>query len=182
MAHDFDPKAPPPPLLGINPMFDYSQVPVGLSAAAVGQFLIACLLVVQLWLAPAVVKAWSSKQWALACYPIVVFAASGLGMALRRGWGWWLTCAIYYYVFFNIPVALVLWTTRDQDKAFNLLDHLIVAGLAIFLLTYLNRPELLRFIRFGSADGRAKPWMRLSPAVVGGAGAAIRLVIELTKN
>src|SRR5688572_32632409 len=104
MAHHFDPQDPPPIKDGHNPLADYAQPPVGISAMAVGQFLLAALQTVPLFFAPTVVKSWTASGWALALYPVVLFAASGVGMALRRGWGWWLTCAIYYYVFFNIPV------------------------------------------------------------------------------
>jgi hypothetical protein len=181
MANDFDPKDPPPPDYGHNPLAEYAQVPVGISAMAVGQFLMAGLLTVTFFFAPTVVKSWTVSEWAIALYPVAVFAASGLGMAMRSGWGWWLTCAIYFYVFFNIPVGLVLWTTQEQ-QTFRIFDQLLMAGLAIFLLTYLNRPEILRFVRFGSKDGRAPQWMRISPVFVGMLGAGVRLIIELMRN
>jgi hypothetical protein len=50
---------------------------------------------------------------------------------------------------------------------------------AILMVAYLNRPEVLRFIRFATSDGRPSSGMRLSPAVAGFVGAVVRLIVEL---
>jgi hypothetical protein len=177
---DFDPRDPPR-LASQNPLREYQRPPEGLSALTIGQFALAALMLVRVGLVrPEVRAAWGAGEWLLALYPAGVFGLAATGIALRRGWGWWVTCAIYFYMFFNLPVALAVWTIKGGT--FEAANNLIIFGLAVGVLAYINRPQLLRFIRFRTPDGRPGKWARATPILAGAIGAAVRLGMELGRG
>lgn len=172
---EFDPADPPTPAAD-NPLTEYRQPPQGIFVIAVLQFVIAALLAWVLLSFPGR-ETWSTGTWLLFAYPPVLFAVSGLGLALRRGWGWVLVCTVYFYLFFSVPVNLALWTLR-RDVEFSVGAQLVIMITSILALAYLNRAELTRHIRFGSADGRLTQGRQLAPLVLGLGGGVVRLIVE----
>ena len=172
MAGAFDPRNTEPQLAQ-NPLRQYRTAQAGLSAIATGQFVIAGLMVLSVI---AGARLWrdgtqmSSGQWVTVLYPPLLFGAAGLGLTLRAGWGWWLTSAIYSFGFFSVPVSLVLWSFDKQR--FQPGASLVTFLLCAFVLGYLSRREVQRFIRFGTPDGRPSRLASWSPLVIGLLGAA----------
>lgn len=178
MPADFDPSDPPQESSG-NPLADYQRAPGGLQVVAIFQLIIALLLVVVV--ASALRSAGApAYRWVLNMLPAGLFAASAAGLFLRRGWGWWMTCSIHCLVFFSMPVALVLWTFHRAD--FSAPAQLFCFVCAVLVVGYLNRPEVMRFVRFGTPDRRPAPRTRMTPVVVGLLGAVIRLVAEWIRH
>lgn len=160
-----------------NPLAQQARAPVGISALATGHFAIAVTYMLMLLSRSAAER--TPAVWFSGVIPALLLCVSGAGLALRRGWGWWLTCAIYYAVFFNLPVGLSLWGVRGQP--FDPLNNLLVFGLAVFLLVYLTRGELLRFIQFHTPDGRPRRLTLLTPVALGAAWALIHLLVRITR-
>ena len=177
MANDyFDPRDPPDISDG-HPLHDYLKPPPGLAKLATAQVFVAILIILR-----GVIDLRAGQPLTLAflttlILPAGLLAASGLALRERTAWGWWLTAALYYCVFFNLPVDLVLWTVRGV--AFPLATHLVVFGLAVFVLAYLTRPEILRFIRFATPDGKPRRSVLISPALVGLGWSVVGLVHSL---
>lgn len=176
-AGDFNPVDPPVPE-DVNPVTAYKRAPAGLSTLATAQFLIATLLLLNAVLidhrAPL-----SSSHWTIALYPVALLYAAGLGLGLRQGWGWWLTCAIYAFAALSLP-SIVL-QSRAADQPFPL-GSLIVLALCLVTVGYLNRAEVMRFFRFWTRDGRPGPLLRYSPFAVGGIAALIATSLHLAGN
>ncbi len=174
--HEFDPTDPSVAESG-NPLLEYVKPPAGIGVVAGLQFVLAGSIVLAMVGAGESLRSWSAARWASLLVPAVFLCASGAGLAMRRGWGWWLTCAIYYTVFFNLPVEVALWTLRGT--AFNLLTNLLVFGLAVVVLAYLTRRELLRFIAFRTADGKPTARIMITPVIAGLAWAVVGLIVRL---
>lgn len=177
MTDDFDP-TDPPPAPPINPLVAYTQPPAGLAGIAVLQYIIAALM-----LLPAITSASSHDRplivWMSSVLPTSLLIISATGFLLRRGWGWWLTAAIFYAVFFSLPVNLVLWTIRDEPLSLPV--QLIVFGVAVLVLAYIVRREFLRFFQFRTPDGTPTPTTLRSAAVVGLLWAVLGLIIALIR-
>lgn len=171
MPGDFDPRNHEPQLAQ-DPLGQYRTAPAGLSAIATGQFVIAGLMVISVVLGS---RLWrdgaqlSAGQWITALYPPLLFGAAGVGLTLRAGWGWWLTSTIYAFGFFSVPVSLVLWSFDKQR--FQPGASLVTFLLCAFVLGYLSRRDLQRFIRFGTPDGRPSGLISWSPLAIGFLGA-----------
>lgn len=175
---DFDPQDPPDVLEG-HPLHDYLRPPAGLAKLATVQVVLAALIVVA-----GVIKLRSGQPLTLAYFltmviPCTLLAASGLGLRDRVGWGWWLTAVIYYSAFFTLPIDLALWTIRNEP--FSIKTHLVVFAPAVFVLAYITRPEILRFIRFATPDGKPRKSVLISPALVGLGCSILLLVRSLMK-
>lgn len=170
----FDPVDPPASESG-NPLVAYTQRPAGLGILAVAQFVIAGMYAAAVWLA----DGWSPALRAVAVIPALVVGLSGVGLLRSRWWGWWLACTVYYILFFNLPVGVILWTVRGAP--FDAPSQLLVFVLAVVVLAWLNRSETVRFFRFPSGDGRPSGRMRASPLGVGLAFAVLHLLIGLAR-
>ncbi len=177
--NDFDPTRAPPDTG--HPLREYLQPPAYLGGIAVLQFALAAL--------SASLLLFSSRraggpgpvlQAASIGLTATLLGASGVGLVRRKGWGWWLTAALYYCVFFNLPVNLILWTTRRNP--FSLPVQLVTFGLAVAVLVCLTRPELLRFIRFNTPDGRPARRTMASPVWAGAGWSVLHLVIALVRG
>lgn len=176
---DFDPTDPVQPEAG-DPVTAYASLPRGLAPLALGQAVAAVLMVS---------AGMNSGAWredgrivvlASLLVPPLVLTVSSFGIALRRGWGWWLTCAICFTQFFNLPVSLILWTVRNQRFVAD--SELFVFAVVVGVLAYLNRQEVRRFFRFRTPDGRPTRLSVMSPVVAGLAWAAVRLVRQLSAS
>ncbi|MEP0843829.1 MAG: hypothetical protein HRF43_14085 [Phycisphaerae bacterium] len=174
MHDDFDPRDPPAVPSG-HPFEDYRRPPQGIGIVALVQsVLVGWFVILAIGL---LVRGGAGIGPALLLIEAGLFAVSAGGLHLRRGWGWWTTCAIYCFLFFNLPVNLALWTL--QRMGFHAGLQLMVFAGAVLIVAYLNRAAVLRFIRFGTRDGRPSPATRWTPAVVGLIGALLRLIAEL---
>src|SRR5690606_19347154 len=172
MPDDFDPTEPPP-APPVNPLNAYTQRPAGITGIAVLQYVIAALM-----LMPALAsRSGAAREWLSAVLPASLLIVSATGFLLQRGWGWWLTAAIFYAVFFSLPVNLALWTIRDEPLSLPV--QLIVFGVAVLVLAYILRDELLRFFRFRTADGRPTTMTLRSAALAGLLWAALGLIVAL---
>lgn len=163
MTEEFDPQGPPPPDASHAPLAEYTQPPPGLNAVAVVQAAVAALLAYVLISPPGRNIAPTHAAAALAWTLVAVMAASALGLYARAGWGWWLTCALYYAVFFSAPITLARWTAGEKVKPGALLVNFT---LAVAILAYLNWPKVVKFYRFGS-NALPSRRARFSPVAVG---------------
>lgn len=175
MSDTFNPVDPPAPD-PVNPLVAYAKPPAGMGAIAAGQIIIAMLLLLSVTLVMRPDATWTSSQWTVALYPVGLFIVAGIGLALRHGWGWWLTCTIYFHAFFSVPATLTLALLKGQP--FTPGNSIVILGLSVLVLGYLNRREALRFIRFAGADGRPSRVVLISPLIVGATSAVLRFIAE----
>ena len=112
-TQDFDLREPPPPASD-NPLHAYVRPPMALGVVTVAQFVIAILIILIAASAEPQNRAIESRLILATLLRSRYCPRAGIGLLLCRGWGWWLTAALYYCVFFDLPVNLVLWTVRGD--------------------------------------------------------------------
>lgn len=175
MSDDLNSATAPPRPAG-NLVTSYQQAPGGLTSVVIFQLVMATYHLLMAIMVP-ILSQVAIRDRLTSFALVAIFAISAWGMHLRRGWGWWITCLIYFTMLFCVPVGILL-VGLGELKA-SLLLRLGWGAVAICIVLYLNHSDALRFIRFRTPDGRPSAATRASPLVAGMVIATLQLVIGL---